>query len=55
MPNATMLGYNFIDSAINDFDNYPLNISNYKGHSTTGGWKISRLANERIRKWGKCQ
>jgi len=37
MPNATILGYNFIDSAINDFDNYPLNISNYKGHSTTGG------------------
>jgi len=30
MPNATFLTYIFINSAINDFDNYPLNISNYK-------------------------
>ncbi|EFS96905.1 hypothetical protein HMPREF1977_1821 [Capnocytophaga ochracea F0287] len=50
MPNATILGYNFIDSAIRVLDNYLLNISNYKGRSTTGGGEISRLANVEIRK-----
>ena len=49
MPNATILGYNFIDSAIRVLDNYLLNISNYKGRSTTSGGGISRLANEEIR------
>jgi len=40
MPNATFLTYIFINSVINDFDNYPLNVSNYKGRSTTGGGEI---------------
>jgi len=47
MPNATILGYNFIDSAIRVLDNYLLNISNYKGRSTTGGGEI--------REWGASQ
>jgi len=49
MPNATILGYNFIDSAIRVLDNYLLNISNYKGRNTTGGGEIRELANERMR------
>ena len=49
MPNATILGYNFIDSAIRVLDNYLLNISNYRGCSTTGGGIIRELANERMR------
>ena len=47
MPNATFLTYIFINSVINDFDNYPLNISNYKGRSTTGEGVI--------REWGASQ
>ena len=49
MPNATFLTYIFINSVINDFDNYPLNISNYKGRSTTDGGEIRELGNERMR------
>ena len=49
MPNATILGYNFIDSAIRVLDSYLLNISNYKGRSTTGGGEIRELGNERMR------
>ena len=49
MPNATILGYNFIDSAIRVLDNYLLNISNYKGCSTTDEREIRELANERMR------
>ena len=49
MPNATILGYNFIDSAIRVLDSYLLNISNYKGRSTTGGGEIRELGIERMR------
>ena len=49
MPNATILGYNFIDSAIRVLDSYLLNISNYRGRSTTSGGEIRELGNERMR------
>jgi len=50
MPNATILGYKFIDSAIRVLDSYLLNISIYRGRNTTSGGEISRLANVEIRK-----
>jgi len=35
--------------------NFAKGASRTGSRSTTGRWKISKLGNERIRKWGKCQ